>query len=162
RLRCRGVRGLRAHARGQGAPLRRRPHRRAPAAGGAGPAGVLARRRRAQAHRARGGDGRALLHRHARHCDADPPAHRALSRRARVDAAVRRARDAALQLRGEYSMSMSRDLAKVALDVTYDRLPADVVLETKRFILDTLACAIGGFHSPAGTMTRELAAEMGG
>ena len=59
-------------------------------------------------------------------------------------------------------MSMSRDLAKVALDVTYDRLPADVTLEAKRFILDTLACAIGGFHSPAGTMTRELAAEMGG
>lgn len=59
-------------------------------------------------------------------------------------------------------MSISRDFAKLALDLTYERLPGDVTLEAKRFILDTLACAVGGFNSPAGTMARALAAEMGG
>ena len=40
--------------------------------------------------------------------------------------------------------TISRQLAKLILGLNYDDLPQDVVHNTKRLILDTLACAVGG------------------
>ena len=48
-------------------------------------------------------------------------------------------------------------LTSYATGLTFDDLPADVVQQTKRLIVDTLGCAIGGFHSEPSRIARELA-----
>lgn len=59
-------------------------------------------------------------------------------------------------------MSISREFAKLTLQVKYDRLPPEVTREAKRLILDSLACAVGAFQSEPATICRELALELGG
>ena len=59
-------------------------------------------------------------------------------------------------------MSISRGFAKLSLELTYDRLPAEVTREAKQFIVDSLACAVGAFHSEPGRICRQLAQELGG
>ncbi len=46
-------------------------------------------------------------------------------------------------------MGLARELAKYAAAVTCSELPSDVVHQTKRVLLDTLGCAIGGYDSEA-------------
>jgi len=44
-------------------------------------------------------------------------------------------------------MGIARALARFARDVKFEDLPEDVVHQTKRVVLDTLGCAIGGYES---------------
>ena len=53
-------------------------------------------------------------------------------------------------------------LAAIAADMRYETLPAEVVHEAKRLILDTVGCAIGGWHGAPCAGVRALAGELGG
>jgi 2-methylcitrate dehydratase len=46
-------------------------------------------------------------------------------------------------------MTLARTLAEYAARLTYQDLPSDVVHQTKRVLLDTLGCALGGYDSDA-------------
>jgi 2-methylcitrate dehydratase PrpD len=59
-------------------------------------------------------------------------------------------------------MDASRIFAKNFLDTTYDKLPAEVVKETKNQILDFIGVAIGGSAKEGGNEVRELYTEWGG
>jgi len=48
-------------------------------------------------------------------------------------------------------------LADYAANLRYEDLPADVVHQTKRLILDTIGCALGGYRSEPARIARELA-----
>lgn len=58
-------------------------------------------------------------------------------------------------------MSVARELAKYANDLTFRDLPPDVVHQTKRVLLDTIGCAIGGYESEASRAIEELIKESG-
>src|SRR5271165_6651807 len=53
-------------------------------------------------------------------------------------------------------------LADFALDTRFEDLPAEVVMEAKRRLLDTLACAIGALDEPAPKIARRLASRIQG
>jgi 2-methylcitrate dehydratase len=53
-------------------------------------------------------------------------------------------------------------LAVLAHSVRYEDLPSPVVHETKRLILDTLGCALGGSHSEPAAIVRNVARTLGG
>lgn len=59
-------------------------------------------------------------------------------------------------------MSISRQIARFALDLHYDDLPADVVHEVKRHLYDSLGCAFGGYHSRDVQIMRKLYRQMEG
>jgi 2-methylcitrate dehydratase len=46
-------------------------------------------------------------------------------------------------------MTLARTLAEFAARLTYQDLPSDVIHQTKRVLIDTLGCAIGGYDSEA-------------
>jgi 2-methylcitrate dehydratase len=52
-------------------------------------------------------------------------------------------------------------LADLVLGIRYDDLPAPVVHQAKRIILDTMACAMGGFDGPPTRIVRQTARELG-
>mgnify|MGYP001563125583 CR=1 FL=1 len=58
-------------------------------------------------------------------------------------------------------MSVARELAKSAKRLTFEDLPPHVVLQTKRLMLDTLGCAIGGYGSEASKIIQEVIKESG-
>ena len=58
-------------------------------------------------------------------------------------------------------MSVARELAKYVASLTFQDLPPDVILQTKRVVLDTLGCAIGGYDSEATRAIQELIKELG-
>ncbi|MCK5487898.1 MAG: MmgE/PrpD family protein, partial [Desulfobacterales bacterium] len=53
-------------------------------------------------------------------------------------------------------MSIARELAKHAKSLTFEDLPSDVIHQTKRFMLDTLGCAIGGYASDASRIIQDV------
>jgi 2-methylcitrate dehydratase PrpD len=59
-------------------------------------------------------------------------------------------------------MKITRDLADFAADIQYDQLPPFVVTETKRLLLDTIGCAIGGVGTEKGRLAVKLALTLGG
>lgn len=59
-------------------------------------------------------------------------------------------------------MSVTGNLADVALRIQYDQLPEEAVKHAKRVFIDSLACILGGFHSPTGISCRQAAHDMGG
>ena len=59
-------------------------------------------------------------------------------------------------------MSVTGNLADVALRIEYDQLPEEAVKHAKRVFIDSLACILGGFHSPTGISCRQAAHDMGG
>ncbi len=59
-------------------------------------------------------------------------------------------------------MSVARELAKYAVGFTFQELPPDVLHQTKRLVLDTLGCAIGGYSSEASRIIQELVKELDG
>jgi 2-methylcitrate dehydratase len=61
-----------------------------------------------------------------------------------------------------YKSSIAYHFARYALDLKYDLLPAEVVHQAKRCLLDTLGCAIGAYHSPGLPMVEETVKELGG
>jgi 2-methylcitrate dehydratase len=56
-------------------------------------------------------------------------------------------------------MSVARALARYATDLTFQDLPGDVIHQTKRVLLDTLGCAIGGYASEASQAIQEYIKE---
>jgi len=59
-------------------------------------------------------------------------------------------------------MSVARELAEFAIGLTFDEIPEKVVHQTKRIMLDTLGCALGGYTSEASTILQEVVREMQG
>ena len=59
-------------------------------------------------------------------------------------------------------MSTTRALADFVARTEFDQLPPFVVMETKRLLLDTIGCAIGGVHTEKGRLAIKLAETLGG
>ncbi len=59
------------------------------------------------------------------------------------------------------STSISRDLAKYVLNLRFQDLPKDVIHQAKRALLDTLACAIGGYLSESSQITLKVLTKLG-
>ena len=57
-------------------------------------------------------------------------------------------------------MSIARKLARDVIDLGFQDLPPDVIHQTKRIMLDTLGCAIGGYDSEANRAIQELIREL--
>src|SRR5688500_8473108 len=53
-------------------------------------------------------------------------------------------------------------LAAIVAAIDYEMLPAAVIHEAKRLILDTLGCAIGGYHGAPCKGVRAVVEELGG
>ena len=53
-------------------------------------------------------------------------------------------------------------IATFATSLTYDDLPQRTVAAAKRLLIDTLGCAIGGYHSEPVKISRRLASHMSG
>jgi len=53
-------------------------------------------------------------------------------------------------------------LADFAYDTEFDALPADVIVECKRLVLDSLGCALAGVDSPKGRIGAEYGRMLGG
>ena len=60
------------------------------------------------------------------------------------------------------NQTISRQLAELVLGLNYDDLPQDVIHTTKRLILDTLACAIGGQNGAPVKMVLQTINYLGG
>jgi 2-methylcitrate dehydratase len=58
-------------------------------------------------------------------------------------------------------MGVALELAKHVRSLTFKDLPPDVVHQTKRLLLDTLGCAIGGYASDASRIIQEVIKESG-
>jgi 2-methylcitrate dehydratase len=72
-------------------------------------------------------------------------------------------RDAAWQgFDAERRFSVAHRFADYALGLTYEALPADVVHQAKRCLLDALGCAIGGHDSPARAICEDVVRQLGG
>lgn len=56
----------------------------------------------------------------------------------------------------------TRTLAEFAAGLRYEDLPAHVVTEAKRLLLDTIGCGLGGYGVEKGQMAVKLAERMGG
>ena len=56
----------------------------------------------------------------------------------------------------------TRDLAGFAVDLKWEDLPANVVHETKRILMDSIGCAIGALTIDKGKMSLSLARKLGG
>jgi len=61
-----------------------------------------------------------------------------------------------------YRSSISHQFARYAIDLNYDLLPAEVVHQAKRSLLDALGCAIGAYHAPGRIICEAFAEEAGG
>ncbi|MFH5824614.1 MmgE/PrpD family protein [Georgenia sp. AZ-5] len=60
------------------------------------------------------------------------------------------------------SPSMAFDLADVAADISYDGLPAHVIAEGKRVLLDSIGCTVAGLAHDKGRVGVELGRRLGG
>jgi len=58
-------------------------------------------------------------------------------------------------------VGVTLELAKYARSLTFQDLPKDVIHQTKRVVLDTLGCAIGGYESEASQVIQEVVKELG-
>jgi 2-methylcitrate dehydratase PrpD len=57
---------------------------------------------------------------------------------------------------------LTKKLAQFAAETKYEQLPADVVRESKRLLLDTIGCAIGGVHTDSGGIALRHVRALGG
>lgn len=58
-------------------------------------------------------------------------------------------------------MSLAQELARYAVSLIFQDIPPDVIHHTKRVVLDTLGCAIGGYDSEARRAIEEYVRESG-
>src|SRR5687767_4970359 len=54
--------------------------------------------------------------------------------------------------------TVAENLGTYALSLKYEDIPADVVHQAKRTLMDTLACAFGGYGSAPSKIAQDLAA----
>lgn len=62
----------------------------------------------------------------------------------------------------EGQVSYTKTLVDFAVGTNFENLPSEVVHETKRIILDTIGCGIGGYSLNRGKIVVELARDLGG
>jgi len=74
---------------------------------------------------------------------------------------VKRA-EAIARFKSEDRQSVSHKIARFALSMKYEDLPAEVVHMAKRCLLDTIGCAIGGHQAPGRAICEATARELGG
>src|SRR5215207_8639177 len=60
------------------------------------------------------------------------------------------------------TQSVTETLANFSAGLQYDDLPVEVTHETKRLLLDTVACGLGGLELDKGRMALGLARQAGG
>lgn len=58
--------------------------------------------------------------------------------------------------------TIARKFADYVLGLTYGDLPAEVIHQTKRVVLDTMGCAIGGYASEASNILRKVIPDLEG
>ncbi|MCP4566429.1 MAG: MmgE/PrpD family protein [FCB group bacterium] len=58
--------------------------------------------------------------------------------------------------------SVSRQIAEFAVNLKYEDIPENVVLEVKRYLYDSIGCAYGGYHTKDVNILRDIYMEMGG
>lgn len=59
------------------------------------------------------------------------------------------------------STNVAMRIAERAIAATYEEIPPDVVHQTKRVLLDTLGCAIGGYSSDASQIIQKVVSDCG-
>ncbi len=59
------------------------------------------------------------------------------------------------------SVTIVQSLSEFSANTTFDSLPADVVHESKRIVLDSLGCALAAIEEPKGRMGIEMGHRMG-
>ncbi|HLH98145.1 MAG TPA: MmgE/PrpD family protein [Xanthobacteraceae bacterium] len=57
-------------------------------------------------------------------------------------------------------VTIAAALARYAANLKYEDLPAEVVRETKRFMIDTIGCGLGGFEADASQIANRLAGQV--
>ena len=60
------------------------------------------------------------------------------------------------------SETIVQQIARWVVDCSFDRLPADVVLESKRILLDSIGCAFSGLEDSKGTIGLAMGRHLGG
>jgi 2-methylcitrate dehydratase PrpD len=58
--------------------------------------------------------------------------------------------------------NLAEEFASFATDTRYDDLPPSIVHESKRLLLDSIGCALGGTHTAPGEMAVSLVKRLGG
>lgn len=58
--------------------------------------------------------------------------------------------------------SISRTIAKFAVNLQYKDLPKEVIHEVKRYLYDSIGCAFGGYHTKDVRIIRNIYKDMGG
>ena len=53
--------------------------------------------------------------------------------------------------------NVAEQLSKFSTDLPYSDLPDDVIHLTKRMIIDTIGCALGGYSSEPSKIARDIA-----
>ena len=59
-------------------------------------------------------------------------------------------------------MSISRKIARYAINLSYSDLPQNVIQEVKRFLYDSVGCAYGGMNTKDVNIMRDIYTDMGG
>ena len=59
-------------------------------------------------------------------------------------------------------MSISRQIAEFAVGLKFEDLPEEVINEVKRYMYDSIGCALGGYHTKDVNIIRDIYMEMGG
>jgi 2-methylcitrate dehydratase len=59
-------------------------------------------------------------------------------------------------------LSIARQMAQFALKLKYEDLPEAVVTEVKRYLYDSVGCALGGYHTRDVNILRDIYKDMGG
>jgi len=58
--------------------------------------------------------------------------------------------------------TLTNQLASFVTQIQFNDVPEDVIYETKRLLLDSIGCAIGGLSMERGRIARDLATRLGG
>ena len=58
--------------------------------------------------------------------------------------------------------SITRAISEFATGTEYSHLPASVIRESKRLLLDTIGCALGGINTTKGALAIQMAKSLGG
>ncbi len=58
--------------------------------------------------------------------------------------------------------SISRQIAEFAVNLNYEDLPEDVVFEVKRYLYDSIGCALGSMHTKDVNIMKDIYSDMGG
>jgi 2-methylcitrate dehydratase len=61
-----------------------------------------------------------------------------------------------------YQSSVSYQLSRYALSLSYESLPSSVIHQAKRCLLDALGCAIGAYDAPGRPICEEVVRQLGG